>query len=247
MELIDAVLFLAFVAFGAFVQTITGFAMGLMIMGGVTVLHLAPISLSAAVVSIVSLVNATTALRHSIRQVDRSRYAWVCLGMLPALVGGVFLLGFLSEASYTLARRILGFVILMAGAMLLTRPQPWLRPSPPWLVWLAGTLGGITGGLFSTGGPPIAFLMYRQPFQVIVIRATLLAVFATSTLSRTLVIALLGQITPVILLLSAAAIPVVLLSTAAAQRAIPRLSDLQVRRFVFVLLIAVGGYLVVNP
>lgn len=247
MELIDAGLFLAFVAFGAFVQTITGFAMGLMIMGGVTVLHVAPISLSAAVVSFVSLVNTVTALRRGVRHIDHPRYTWICLGMIPALVAGVFLLGFLSETSYTLARRILGFVILMAGAMLLARPQPWSHPSPPWLVWLTGSFGGITGGLFSTAGPPIAFLMYRQPVEVMVIRATLLAVFATSTMSRILVITVLGQVTPVMLALSAAAIPVVLISTAAAQRAIPYLSDLHVRRSVFTLLIAVGGYLVVNP
>lgn len=246
MELIDGALFLAFVALGAFLQTITGFAMGLIIMGGVVALDLAQIDFSAAVVSIVSLVNVVTALRHSVRDVDRQRFTYICVGMVPALIGGVILIGILSASSYSLARQILGLVILLAGAMLLFRPAPWSKASPPIVVGLAGFLGGITGGLFSTGGPPIAFLLYRQPIPVAIIRATLLAVFATSTLARTLFIAVLGQITTEIMVLSAAAIPVVLATTLLAQRALPYFSDLQVRKLVFVLLIAIGSYLLLN-
>lgn len=246
MDVIDAGLFLVLVALGAFIQTLTGFAMALVIMGGVVALDLAPISFSAAVVSIVALVNVITALRRSVRDVDWRSFGYVCLGMVPALVLGVVLLGVLSEASYSLARRILGLVILLAGSTLLFRPQPWAQPSPPAVVCLAGFVGGITGGLFSTGGPPIAFVMYRQPIAVAIVRATLLAVFATSTLGRTVVIGVMGQLTPAILAMSAISVPVVIGSTLLAQRALPRLSDLQVRKLVFTLLIGVGAYLVLT-
>ena len=165
--------------------------------------------------------------------------------MFPALLLGVYLLGVLTGSSYDLARRLLGLVILLAGGMLLLRPQPWAQPSPKLLVFLSGAAGGVAGGLFSTSGPPIAFLMYRQPLPLTVIRATLLAVFALATFSRTVAIAALGQMTVEILVLSAVAVPVVMATTLVTQRALPLIPDTAVRRTVFVLLIAVGGYLMV--
>ncbi len=244
MELIDAALFLLLIGLGAFCQTITGFAMALIIMGGVVALDLVLVSVSAAVVSIVSLVNVVAALRHSYSHVDRRLVGHLCLGMVPALIGGVVLLGFLSESSYGLLRKVLGGVIIMAGLLQLMKPQPWAERSAPLYASLAGSLGGLTGGLFSTGGAPIAFFMYRQPIAIEVIRATLLSIFAVSTLGRTLIITAAGHITAEILIISGIAIPLVLLSTAIAQKATPYLSDMIVRKLVLGLLILVGGFLI---
>ena len=57
--------FLILVAIGAMVQTITGFAMALIIVGGVAALGLVDLGASAAVVSLISLVNTVVALRHN--------------------------------------------------------------------------------------------------------------------------------------------------------------------------------------
>jgi|TARA_B100002003_G_scaffold251411_1_gene294803 uncharacterized membrane protein YfcA len=246
MDSIDAGLFLLLIGVGAFCQTITGFAMALIIMGGAAALDLALVSFSAAVVSIVSLVNVIAALRHSYRHVDRRLLAHLCLGMIPALIAGVVLLGFLSESSQTLLRKILGGVIIMAGLLQLMKPQPWAQRSAPLYASLAGCLGGLTGGLLSTGGAPIAFFMYRQPIDFEIIRATLLSIFAVSTLGRTLVISAAGHITAEILIMSSIAIPLVLLATTLARRAAPYLSDMLVRKAVLALLILVGSFLLVS-
>ena len=50
---ITTFLFLAVVVLGALVQTITGFAMGLVTMAGIAVLGIADIAFSAAVVSFI--------------------------------------------------------------------------------------------------------------------------------------------------------------------------------------------------
>ena len=52
---INTILFLAVVALGAVVQSDTGFAMGLVTMVGITVLGVADIAFSAAVVSFISM------------------------------------------------------------------------------------------------------------------------------------------------------------------------------------------------
>ena len=67
------------------VQTATGFAMGLIIMGGVTALGLADIGKTAAVVGFISLVNALVALRTTHRFMDRKVIIDIALGMVPMM------------------------------------------------------------------------------------------------------------------------------------------------------------------
>lgn len=240
MEIVDAGLFLLFVAIGAYVQTLTGFAMGLLIMGAVTFLDLAPVAFSAAVVSLLSLLNTILALRYSLKFVDWRIVRQICIGLFPAMLLGVFLLDLLSDAAYVWLRRTLGLVIIMAGTLLILRPQPWRNRSGVLVVSLFGAAGGVIGGMFSTGGAPLAFMMYRQPFELGVIRASLLAVFFLTTSSRTFLVALNGHLTTEVLSLAAIAVPLVLLPTVFARRLTPEHADVVIRRIVFIVLILIG-------
>ncbi len=81
---INIIWFLAVVALGTAVQTITGLAMGLVTMAGVALLGVADIVFSAAAVSFISMVNAGISLRKGFRQVDCSyiKVDWInfCAG-----------------------------------------------------------------------------------------------------------------------------------------------------------------------
>jgi uncharacterized membrane protein YfcA len=241
---VDTSLFLLLVIVGAYVQTITGFAMGLLIMGGVTILDLAPIAFSAAVVSILSWLNTILALRYSLKQVRWRTVGYVCAGLLPGLVMGYIILSLLSDASYIWLRRILGLVIIVAGTLLTLKPDPWDQLSGRIVTALTGIAGGIIGGMFSTGGAPIAFFMYRQPVELKIVRATLLAVFAVTTFSRTVIVAAGGQLSTEVLAVSAIGIPLVLFSTLFARKFSPKGADATIRKCVFVLLILIGISLV---
>ncbi|MDK1022741.1 MAG: sulfite exporter TauE/SafE family protein [Gammaproteobacteria bacterium] len=245
MDWIDTGLFLFLVMLGAYVQTITGFAMGLLIMGGVTILNLAPIAFSAAVVSILSLLNAMLALRYSLKYVNWKTVGYTCAGLLPGLVVGFLILGLLGDSAYIWLRRILGVVIIIAGVLLTLKPEPWHRASGRWATSLTGVAGGLIGGMFSTGGAPIAFFMYRQPVELNIIRATLLAVFVVTTFSRTVAVAVDGQLTRDILAVSGVGIPLVLITTLFARKISPVNADITIRKTVFILLILIGAFLVI--
>ncbi len=234
------------VMLGAYVQTIAGFAMGLLIMGGVTILNLAPIAFSAAVVSILSLLNTMLALRYSLKHVNWKTVGYTCAGLLPGLVVGYFLLGLLSDSAYIWLRRILGVVIIVAGVLLTLKPEPWDRTSGGSATSLTGVAGGLIGGMFSTGGAPIAFFMYRQPLEFNVIRATLLAIFAVTTFARTVVVALNDQLTHDILVVSGIGLPLVLITTLVARKISPASADTRIRKAVFILLIVIGASLVIT-
>ena len=102
----NTVSFLLLVVLGAFVQTISGFALGLVIIVGATILKLELIAFSAAVISLISLVNSSVALRTSYRKIDRNYLTYLCIALLPGLLIGVALLTYLSEVHYFMLRRI---------------------------------------------------------------------------------------------------------------------------------------------
>jgi hypothetical protein len=122
---INTILFLVVVVLGALVQTVTGFAMGLIIMAGVALFNITDIAFAAAVVSFISLTNAGVALRYGHRHVDWLFVRRILLGMIPAMALGIALLTYLSEHYYALLKLLLGFVIILAGTSLMLAPAPF--------------------------------------------------------------------------------------------------------------------------
>ena len=228
------------------VQTVTGFAMGLMIIAGVVALDLTSISFAAAVISFISLLNTVIALRQTHKHIDREFVLAISLGLAPLLVGGVLILDYLSSDFYHWLRTILGGVIIAAGFLLMITPRPYDKPSGRWTSVMVGAVGGVIAGLYSAGGAPLAYFMYRQPLELQVIRSTLLAVFALSTLWRTVVVAGAGHVTLDVLKVAALSVPVVVLTTVITGRVLHLVPDKVVRRLVFVLMICVGLFLIVT-
>ena len=198
-------------ALGAYVQTVTGFAMGLIAVGASTALDVVSVAAIAGAMTLLGVVNTGTALTGRTRLIDRR----------------------------------LTVLILAAAGLMTLRPTPRGAPAGPLGALTVGAIGGIFGGLFATGGPPIVYHLYREPLAVAYVRATLLAVFFVTALGRLAVIAARGEITADILVLSAIALPAVLGATWLGRRFPPPLSDHQQRRAAFALLAALGASLLV--
>ena len=242
----EQLVFLVLVAIGALVQTIAGFAMGLIIMAGVALFGLVDISVAAAVVSLIGLLNAAVALRRTYRFIDLALLKPLALGMAPLIIVGVLLLGYWSDTNHELLKVMLGVMIVIAGIFLMLKPAPYADRSGPGASLLIGCTAGIMGGLYAAGGPPIAYYLFRQPLSIQIVRATLLSIIAFATLFRTGVAAWQGHITVQVLSLAALAIPVVVLMTLVGTKLLPVVPELMVRRVAFVLLILMGVSLVTN-
>jgi len=227
-------------ALGAYIQAVTGFAMGLVVVGASGVLDMVPIGVMAASVSIMTLFNAGTALYGRTHLVDRRLAVPILATMVPGVVAGVLLLEHLSATWAEILNALLGGFILMGGTLLTLKPSPRPAPSGPARSLAVGTLGGLFTGLFATGGPPVVYHLYREPAAVASVRVTLLAVFFVSAATRVSYLGMRGSLTPDILLLSGLGIPLVVAATGLGRRFPPPLSDLQMRRAAFALLIAIG-------
>ncbi|MEO9339836.1 TSUP family transporter [Mesorhizobium sp. SB112] len=234
---------LCFVA--AYVQTLTGFAFGLLLMGAVVLMNLMPLPEAAIVISLLTLANAFMVLAQGWRNVAMRPFFWALAGAVPMIVAGYVALELLASTSLSVLSLVLGLVIIVSSFQLIRRPSPLDRLSRPAGFIFFGGLGGLMGGLFSTAGPPLVFHFYRQPLAHSAIRETLVAIFAINSLFRLCVVGASGGWENHALVWAIAGLPAVLCATYLARRWPPPLTPSNLRRIAFILLLLSGLSLIV--
>ena len=234
---LDYALILGIVALASYIQTISGFSFGVIIVGGVSGFHLMSVADVAVVVSLMAIVNTGTAMSSKgLANVQWREGGLALLVSFPFMAAGLFLLDYLSGAHIEILRIILGLVILASGVLLLRPPKADAVMSGLPSFAAAGAVAGVMGGIFSTGGPPVVFQFYRQPLPVDKIRDSLMVLYCMSAVVRTIFVAFDTGIEMRLLLLALGAVPVIVLFTKIGQRFAPNLSVDALRRLVFILL-----------
>jgi uncharacterized membrane protein YfcA len=236
--------FLALVALGSFTQAFSGFALGLIVLGAVTALDIAPIPFTAGVVSLVVVIHGTTALHGHTQEIERGSLMPLLLGLVPGVAAGFFLLSYLDANLPMLLRLLLGVFILVASVALIFKPHPRQQMSGRLSHLVFGFGGGVFGGLFNTSGPPIIYLLYRQPLDVPAIRATLLAVFWIAASWRAVLLTVEGGYSMDMLILTLLCLPIIVITARLGRRLANRLPPLLMRRFAFALLAILGAVLI---
>lgn len=227
-------------AAGAWTQTLTGFALGLIVMSGATLFHLLPVPVTAAIISVLVLVNGGMVLARDHTHIDRPALIRMVAGTVPTIVAGLILLGWVADSRLNMLRAVLGVFVTLAALQLIRRPQPWPARSPNAAFALAGAAGGLLGGLFATAGPPVIWLLYRQPLPLATVRVTLVAYFALTQALRLVLVTGSGGLTRPMLIGAAGAIPAVMTGTWLARRFPPGLAPVTIRRAALGLLLASG-------
>ncbi|CAG2157291.1 putative sulfite/organosulfonate exporter TauE [Cupriavidus yeoncheonensis] len=246
LELLIPVLGLqALLGAGTYFQTVTGFGLGMIVMGATSGLGLAPVATVAAVVSLVTLANSACALPGKMQHIDWRAVLAAAIGILPSVVAGVMLLDYLSSTAATLLQILLGAVILYGGLSAALRPEPLPRRSGDGSFLVSGIFGGLLSGMFGVSGPPLIFQFYRQPMKPVEIRCALILVFTVTSSVRTLFSAWQGQLDGQIWLQAAIGVPVVVLATLLGRRFPPPFSATTTRRIAFGVLMGIGASLMV--
>ena len=102
METASLLAFLGLVALGSYVQTVSGFAIALIVTGGATVLGLAPLAFTANVVSFVALANIVTAVHRQHSHIHRAILGYGTAGVLLFTGVGLWALNHLSGSASAL-------------------------------------------------------------------------------------------------------------------------------------------------
>lgn len=246
MSLSEHLLFVAFVAIASYVQNLTGFAFGLVLLGLVGLVNLAPLPDVTNVVSILALLNGILLLQKGLPRFDRGTIVPTLSASLVGVFLGVMLLNWLSDNVVLGLRLLLGVTIVACAILLLVNAPPLAHRSPASRFAVIGLLSGVLGGLFSTAGPPLAYHYYRQPMKTHQVRDALTIAFAVNAVVRLTLLTGTGRIGANSLWMSLEAAPVVLVLTWMAFRRPSRWSALAIKRIVSVLLGAVGLALFVS-
>jgi uncharacterized protein len=224
----------------AYVQTLTGFALGLVMMGGIGLTGLMLLPDAAVLVSVLTLVNAMLVLARGWSDVAWKEFRLLIGASILSLVAGYGMLELLAGTSLDWVRLVLGLAIVASSIQLLFRPHTLPHRSPKATFIGFGAVAGLMGGLFSTSGPPLVYLLYRQPLPHVSVRETLLLVFAVNAVVRLGTVVAADRVPPMSTWWTLLAIPAVVLFTALARRWPPPVSVLTLRRLTFVLLLASG-------
>ncbi len=231
--------FLAIVAVSTYFQTITGFGLGMIVMGAASGLDLLPVAVIAAVNSLLSLANSAFALPGALHHVNWRITRPVLYGMLPAIFAGMLLLHYLGPYSQIL-KLLLGIVIIYGGVSVAVHAAPGAQKPTRGVFVLTGMFSGALAGLFGMAGPPLVYQFYRQNLSLQAIRYSLIFLFTMSAGVRTLVVAGQGQLNYQILMLGLLSLPVGALATLAGKRYPPPLGHAAMRRIASLVLVAIG-------
>ncbi|SEP96323.1 Sulfite exporter TauE/SafE [Faunimonas pinastri] len=240
MSVFDILYFVLLAGIAAYVQSLTGFGLGLITMGGVALGGAIPLTYAAVLVSVMTLVNAGQVLLKGWRDVAWRDLRLVILSGIPALILGYWMLEWLAGTRMDAVRLLLGIIIILSALQLAARPHALGRRSSDGSFLFFGAVAGIMGGLFSTSGPPLVYHLYRQPMPAVTIRETLVAIFGFNALFRLIVVAGAGNLPPARVWICLLALPSVMVFTFAARRWPPPVAPEIMRHVIFVLLCLSG-------
>src|SRR5581483_11649669 len=140
------------------------------------------------------------------------------------IVAGALLLTWLAGTAYQVLRLLLGLSIVACAVSLWRAVQPLPSLSSPAAYALTGGISGLLAGMFAAPGPPLVYLLYRQPKPLAWIQQSLMVIFGLGTVFRLLIVLPTGQFSLLSLQLAIEALPVVFGVTFYAAKRAPPLS-----------------------
>lgn len=198
----------AVVALAAYLQSLTGFAFGLVLLALSTQLGLLGIADASQLVNSLTLAGALLLLGRGRPAPNWRLFAWGVLPALPMVPFGLWLLGQLSgDAIYWLGK-LLGLVVVLSSLTILWPPPLATLAGKRGVKLACGVLSGLMGGMFATAGPPLVLLFYQLGLPAARVRDTLMLVFACCGLLRLLVSVPGGVFNPDLLLPTLLLLPV---------------------------------------
>jgi len=243
MEAETWLIFIAVVFIGSYLQSVIGFGMALIVVAIARISGGVDFATLTAAISLIALVNIVVALRGNLHFISRNILALLILGQLPAVALGLFALHHLSISAVAILEALLAIFLICGSVASVYRPRPFNQVSGLPALLMVGAIAGLCGGLFAASGPVMGWFGYRQPLQLAIIRATLLAFFAVGCLSRTLMVGYSGGLTGEVMGLFVASMPATILGAWLGLVAKPPVTDVALKKIVFVALILMGTYI----
>ncbi len=140
---------------------------------------------------------------------------------------------------------LLGAIVTLFAAYSLWTPRRITLNTDRW-AYLFGFLAGILGGAYNTNGPPIVIYGTLRRWEPQQFRATLQGFFISSGWTILIAHGAAGLWTRTVLTHYVAALPVVLVTVVVGSRFSKRFESDRFRRYIYVLLLVIGLFLIIR-
>ena len=238
----ETFLLLGAVLLGAFIQGATGIGFGLFVMSVLP--FVMDVRTAVPLVAALGLVACLSVLVRWRAFLQPSEFLPLLGGVVVGTPLGVL---FLTHVDDRWVKGTLGLVLVAYAGLALRRERDARTdPGPPPRLlsraWgpPAGFLGGVLGGAFNTGGPPVVLYATARHWSAGSFRANLQVAFVTNTVIQLVLLARAGLFGPRILRLDAVALPAMILGLVLGTKAGARLDGPRFRRVILTLLAAMG-------
>lgn len=220
---------------GALVQRVSGFGYGIFVMIFYTMFL--PHGQSTALSALVSMgLSASVAWRMR----KHIHFKQVLIPMITYTVTSTIALNILGSMDVELIKRVMGaFLILLSIYFFFFHSKIHIKPTPANAL-IAGALGGVCGGFFSMGGPPMVIYYLNSLDSTDDYLATIQCYFALSNVISNIGRAAQGFITETVLLLLIPAAAAMLLGKALGGRIYGKISPDLLKKIVYAFM-AVSG------
>ena len=231
----------ALLGLATMLQTLSGFGFGLMVVSSFTLFNIMPLTATTFMVSFLSLFNSVSLVVKNTQQVNKRALILMLITGIPFMGVGYALLEYLSTNMTTWLNLLLGIAILSCCLLLLIKRKKAAPSGRDSGFAIAGIVGGLLGGLFSTFGPPVVFQCYRQNWPINEIRFTLLAVFSVTALIRLCIVPFGTLPTQDAIIACGSSIPIVLIFTRLGRLLATKVEPKTVRMIALTML-AISGF-----
>lgn len=201
--------------------------------------HVLPLSTVVPMILMTDLVATVAVGLRQRHQLDRQELLRLMLPMLLGVCIGVKALSHLPASILLLSLGL--FVVAHSVWALWGQGAPVHRIASGW-AYVAGTLGGVFGAAFGTGGPVYTVYLMRRIETAETLRATMAVVILMSAVLRLSVFAASGMLLdPQLHMLALGLVPFCMLGVVLGSKARKRLSPVRLRRAMLQLLLLGGA------
>lgn len=230
-------LFLVLICTGAgFIQRVSGFGLGIFAM--IFLPHLLPTHTAAA--AITSLFSCSTATYNAVRYRKNVKYRTVLPMIGASLITIPIAVRFSALVSGPVFKILLGSVLILLSLYFLAfHKRIRLKPNIS-NGFLAGSVGGILGGLFATEGPPAVLYLSSATLDNITYFATIQFYFCFTNLYATTMRAINGIINVDVMLYGAIGIVGCMVGDALGRIVFEKLDSGKLKRIIYIGMIISG-------
>jgi uncharacterized membrane protein YfcA len=225
--------------FGFFIQSIIGFAGGLVALP--FLLCVMPLSEAVSYISIFYLISTPIYLVKEWRDIDKQLLKNLAVSSFFGVIAGILVLKF---GKPLILKKALGIFILLF-VLNSFRVKKDISSSPK-LKPLFGFLGGFFSGVFSTGGPLYVMIVQKETTNVKTFRATMFGTLGLVTVMRIPVLIIGGVMTMKEVYNSMYVLPFFILALFLGKKVYLKLDDILIKKIILALLFVSGIMLLLN-